>query len=129
MPASEPVPVSRPVVLVIDDELPLLDALRQGLKTEFDVEVASSAEEATMLSATRQYDVIVCDQLLPGEQGLEFLMRLARLHPGARRILLTGYINPDLISRSVALAGLSACLIKPVSTPELIKVIHKALAE
>jgi len=103
--------------------------MQQGLKADFDVEVAASAEEATLLSGTRQYDAIVCDQLLPGEQGLEFLMRLARQHPAARRILLTGYINPDLISRSVALAGLSACLIKPVSTPDLIKVIRKALAE
>jgi DNA-binding NarL/FixJ family response regulator len=127
--ASSPTPAPRPVVLVIDDELPLLDAMCQGLATQFDVDGAGTAEEATLLAATRRYDVIVCDQLLPGEQGLEFLMRLSKQYPGARRILLTGYINPDLISRSVALAGLSACLLKPVSATELIKTIRTALAE
>lgn len=119
---------SRPAVLIIDDEPMLLEAMRQGLKAEFSVEVATTAEEGTLLAATRPYDVIICDQLLPGEQGLEFLMRLAAQRPGARRILLTGYINPDLISRSIALAGLSACLLKPVSTPELVKAIRTALS-
>ena len=128
MPVPQPTSGARPVVLLIDDEIPLLDAMRQSLAAEFEVDAAASAEEGTLLAATRPYDVIICDQLLPGEQGLEFLMRLAAQHPGARRILLTGYINPDLISRSLALAGLSACLLKPVSMAELAKAIRAALA-
>jgi two-component system response regulator HupR/HoxA len=126
VPTSDPVP--RPVVLIIDDEPPLLEAMRQSLEAEFAIDTAATAEEATLLAGTRRYDVIVCDQLLPGEQGLEFLLRSAAQQPATRRILLTGYINPDLISRSVALAGLSACLLKPVSAAELTKAIHAALA-
>lgn len=128
MAAPQPGPSVRPAVLIIDDEPPLLDAMRQGLSHDFDVDAAPTAEEGTLLAATRKYDVIVCDQLLPGEQGLEFLMRMAPLHPAARRIMLTGYINPDLISRSIASAQLSACLLKPISIPELAKAIRKALA-
>ncbi|HWA09393.1 MAG TPA: response regulator [Opitutaceae bacterium] len=128
MAASPSAPAPRPAVLIVDDEPGLLEAMRQGLAAEFDIDVAGTAEEATLLAGTRSYDAIVCDQLLPGEQGLEFLMRLSKQQPAARRILLTGYINPDLISRSVALAGLSSCLLKPVSTAELAKVIRRALA-
>ena len=127
MTAPQPGTNVRPAVLIIDDEPPLLDAMRQGLEHEFDVDAASTAEEGTLLAATRNYDVIVSDQLLPGEQGLEFLMRMASLHPGARRIMLTGYINPDLISRSMASAQLSACLLKPASIAELTQAIRKAL--
>lgn len=128
MAAPQPGQSARPAVLLIDDEPPLLDAMRQGLAHEFDVDAASTAEEGTLLAATRKYDVIVSDQLLPGEQGLEFLMRVAAQHPGARRIMLTGYINPDLISRSIALAQLSDCLLKPISIAELARAIRKALA-
>lgn len=128
MATSQPGTTVRPAVLIIDDEPPLLDAMRQGLGQEFDVDAASTAEEGTLLAATRKYDVIVCDQLLPGEQGLEFLMRMASLHPGSRRIMLTGYINPDLISRSMASAQLSACLLKPASIAELARTIRQALA-
>jgi DNA-binding NarL/FixJ family response regulator len=117
------------VVLIVDDEPPLLEAMRQSLEAEFDVETAPSAEEATLLVGTRRYDVIVCDQLLPGEQGLEFLLRASAHQPAMRRILLTGYINPDLISRSVAVAGLSACLLKPVSAADLAKAIRASLTE
>jgi DNA-binding NtrC family response regulator len=117
----------RPKVLLIDDELPLLDALSLGLKNDFEVEIASSAEEAALLETTRQYDVVVCDQMLPGEQGLEFLIRSSERQPGARRIMMTGYINPELLSRSVSLAKLSACLIKPVGAKDLTQAIRAAL--
>lgn len=129
MPAPQPTPPPRTTVLIVDDEPQLLEAMRLSLTKEFALDVTATAEEATLFAATRRYDVIICDQLLPGEQGLEFLMRLSAQQPGSRRILLTGYINPDLISRSVALAGLSACLLKPVSAEELAKAIRAAMAE
>ena len=128
MAAPQPGPTVRPAVLIVEDESPLLDAMRQGLEKEYDVDAASTAEEATLLAATRKYDVIISDQLLPGEQGLEFLMRVAAQQPSARRIMLTGYINPDLISRSIASAQLSACLLKPISIAELMKAIRKVIA-
>ena len=124
-PASGP----RPAVLLVDDEEMLLDAMRQTLEHEFAVDIAQTAEEATLLAGTRRYDVIVCDQLLPGEQGLEFFIRIAAQQPASRRILVTGYINPDLISRSVRLGKLSACLLKPISSAELSRAIRAALAE
>lgn len=118
---------NRPVVLLVDDEQALLGALREGLESEFEIETASSAEEATMMASTRRYDVVVCDQLLPGEQGLEFLVKLAQHQPGARRIMMTGYINPELLSRSISLAKLSQCLIKPVSPQQLAQTIRAVL--
>ena len=119
---------NKPLVLLIDDEPFILDVLRAGLQSEFEIETASSAEEANLLIGTRRYDAIVSDQILPGENGLEFLIRAFRQQPTARRILLTGYINPELLSRSTSLAGLSACLLKPVHFAELKKTLYAALA-
>jgi DNA-binding NtrC family response regulator len=118
---------TRPVVLLVDDEPGLLDAMRPGLESHFDLDCASSAEEAEMLLGTRAYDVVVSDHLMPGEEGLKFLMRAAQRRPGMLRILLTGYMNPELISRSVAVAGLTACLVKPVRASDLAHTIRKAL--
>lgn len=127
MPAATPAP--RPVVLIIDDEPELLESIRAGLGSEFEVETATSAEEGTLLAGTRHYDVVVCDQLLPGEQGLDFLVRIAAQFPDTRRILMTGYMNPELLSRGIPVAQLSAYLLKPVSTAELAKAIRAALAK
>jgi len=125
---SAPAPKAKPLVLLVDDESNILELLRTGLESDFEVETATSAEDAALLTGTRQYDCIVCDQVMPGQNGLEFLMRSAELQPKTRRIMLTGYINPELLSRAVPLAGLSACILKPMHPNDLKKAIHAALA-
>jgi DNA-binding NarL/FixJ family response regulator len=120
-------PISRPAVLLVDDEAPVRDVLRLSLKEHFDVETASSASEAEMMMATHHYDVVVCDHLMPEEEGLTFLARARKQFPQMQRILLTGYMNPELLSRSTTVAGLAACLMKPVHTQTLIDAIRLAI--
>jgi len=124
--SESPLPARRPVLLV-DDEPAFLDAMTQGMAGEFEVVTAASAAEAVSRMAMRKYAVVICDHVLPGEAGLDFLIRMRERHPGTRRILLTGYINPELLSRSIAVAGLSACMLKPVHAAELSKAIREAL--
>ena len=126
-PAS-PTP-GRPSVLLVDDEPALLELMQLGLETEFDVEVAGSTEEASMLLETGAHNVVVCDHLMPRGNGLDFLIEVSRRHPAVRRILVTGYMNPEFLSRTTSLARLSACLMKPVHNAEMIAVIRRALAE
>jgi DNA-binding NtrC family response regulator len=120
-------PEHRPVVLLVDDERSMLDAFRMQLGTVFDLETANSASEAELMMASRKYDVVVCDHLMPGEPGLDFLSRMSAVFPGTRRILVTGYMNPELISRSVTLADLSECLLKPLKSEAIIEAVKKAL--
>jgi DNA-binding NtrC family response regulator len=120
-------PRAQPVVLLVDDEPALLESLAQELREAFQLYTASSAAEAEVMLAARTYDAIVSDHLMPGEQGLDFLVRVSQVMPSTKRIMVTGYANPELISRSVGLAGLSACLIKPVRAAEIIATVRKAL--
>jgi DNA-binding NarL/FixJ family response regulator len=124
--SESPLAARRPVLLV-DDEPAFLDAMAQGMAGEFEVVTAASAAEAVSRMAMRKYAVVICDHILPGEAGLDFLIRMRERHPETRRILLTGYINPELLSRSIAVAGLSACLLKPVRASELAKAVREAL--
>lgn len=117
----------RPVVLLVDDEAQMRSVLELNLKEHFDVESASSASEAEMMLATRSYDIVVCDHLMPTEEGLAFLTRVRTQFPKVQRILMTGYMNPELLSRSIAVAGLASCLMKPVPIPDLIEAIRLAL--
>jgi len=119
---------SRPLVLVVDDEVEIRLALKLGLETEFEVHLASSAEEAEGMLATHGYNVLLSDHLMQGEDGLPFLMRMRQKYPEVHRIMMTSYINPELLARSEALAGLSACLMKPLSLATVVAAIRKALA-
>ncbi|MFA5262768.1 MAG: response regulator [Opitutaceae bacterium] len=119
----------RSLVLVVDDENALNTLLTVTLSDAFDIETATSAEEAELLMASRSYDAIVCDHMLPGEQGLDFLVRMSSRYPDTKRILLTGYINPDFLSRSIGVAKLSSCLLKPTKMEDLAAAVRKALTE
>ena len=112
--------------MLVDDEPALLETFRLGLGGEFDLDLADSAEEAERRMATRAYDVVVCDHLMPGEEGLQFLIRASERYPRTQRILITGYMNPELLSRDVALARLATCLLKPVKATELAEAIRRA---
>ena len=94
----------------------------------FEVELAGNVAEARALLSSRKFSLILCDHMLPGkEQGLDFLMEALRQQPDTKRILMTGYLNPELLSRGSALAQLSACLIKPVDIMRLRKELDEAL--
>jgi len=119
----------RPCLLLVEDDIPLAEAVRANLESDYEVDWAGTVEDALLLLGARNYAAIVSDHMLPGEkQGLDFLVEALARQPGAKRILTTGYLNPDLIGRSVAVAQLSACLIKPVSMMRLRQELHLALA-
>lgn len=122
-------PASRPSLLLVEDEVTLVAALRENLEMEYDVEVAGTVEEARLLLSSRKFDVILSDHMLPGkDQGLDFLVEALERQPATKRILMTGYLNPDLLGRSVSLAQLSACLLKPVDPAQLKLELRRALA-
>ncbi|RXK56457.1 response regulator [Oleiharenicola lentus] len=126
---AEAAPVSRPALLLVEDEAPLAAALSENLSMEYEVEIAGTVEEARLLLSTQKFALILSDHMLPGRaQGLDFLVEALQRQPEAKRILMTGYLNPDLIGRSVSLAQLSACLIKPVDIARLKQELRRALA-
>jgi len=118
----------RPAVLLVDDETELSAVLAEAMAGEFAVETVASAAEAETALGRWAFDVVVCDHLMPGEQGLDFFVRHYGRWPATRRILLTGYMNPELISRSVSVAGLAACVLKPLTPSELAQAVRAALA-
>ncbi len=126
---AEPASSSRPSLLLVEDEAPLAAALCGNLEAEYEIEVAGTVEEARLLLSTHKFDAILSDHMLPGKaQGLDFLVEALERQPTAKRILMTGYLNPDLLGRSVSLANLSACLIKPVDIAQLKQELKEALA-
>jgi len=117
----------RPNILLVDDEPALLEAMRLNMEARFNVHTARSVAEAERLLAQERCDVVVTDHLMPNELGLNFLVRIKDRYPSMRRILVTGDMNPDLQSRAEQLAGLSACLIKPIRYTDIERAIRQAL--
>ncbi len=69
--------MSGPVVLVVDDEPQIRRALRVGLTGHgYNVQVASSGEEALDLAAVSRPSVVILDLVLPGISGLDVCKEL-----------------------------------------------------
>ena len=93
--APTPLPTSTPRarVLVVDDELPLAMVLKRVLEDEHEVLVASSAEEALELILTDgDFDVVLCDVLMPGTSGVDLFGELSMQRPALapRVVFMTG---------------------------------------
>jgi DNA-binding NtrC family response regulator len=113
-------------VLLVDDEKPLLDVFAAALGTQFEVTTASNAREADFILQKKTFKVVVADHLMPGGNGMNFLVRAREEFPHMQRVLVTGYMKPEMLLRSVNEAALFRYLLKPVSMPELIKVVQDA---
>ncbi len=71
---------------------------------------------------------MIADHLMPGGNGMSFLVRAREEFPQMQRILVTGYMKPEMLIRSVNEAALFRYLLKPVSLADLIKVVQEAAA-
>ncbi len=123
--AAPPVP-TKDAVLLVDDEKALLDVFAAALGPYFEVTTASNAREADFVLQKKAFKVVVADHLMPGGNGMNFLVRAREEFPHTQRVLVTGYMKPEMLLRSVNEAALFRYLLKPVSMPELVKVVQDA---
>lgn len=118
--------LTKDAVLLVDDEQPLLDVFRAALSPRFDITTANTAREADLILHKKSFKVVVADHLMPGGNGMNFLTRAREDFPHMQRILVTGYMKPEMLLRSVNEAALFRYLLKPVAIAELLSVVTDA---
>jgi PAS domain S-box-containing protein len=80
-------------VLVIDDEPALASMIRRVLSKDCDVDVAIDAREGlALLVDGGEYDVVLCDLMMPDMTGMDLYAEIARRRPGVERrfVFMTG---------------------------------------
>jgi two-component system, OmpR family, alkaline phosphatase synthesis response regulator PhoP len=108
-----------PRVLVVDDEAPMVELVREYLRSEgMEVAVAGDGPAALDAVRDRRPDVVVLDVMLPGLDGFEVLRRV-RTFSDAYVIMLTA--RAEEIDRIVGLSvGADDYMVKPFSPRELV---------
>jgi CheY-like chemotaxis protein len=77
--------------------------------------------------ANCQIDLLVSDMLLPGLSGFDLAVKLREQYPRMRVILMTGYVEGDIVQRCLAELG-AAFLDKPFQPAVLRRMVREALA-
>jgi len=81
-------------VLVVDDEVSVCQSLVGFLEdSDFDVNSASSGEEALELAKKEYFDVAIVDLRLPGISGDALILKAHQLVPDLRFIIHTGSVG------------------------------------
>ncbi len=106
-------------ILVVDDDPLLAAALRRPLAYEgFEVQVATSGEEALSRVMERTPDLIILDVLLPGIDGLEVCRRLRQIGDSPVLMLTARSEVPERVAGFEA--GADDYLGKPFAFEELL---------
>jgi FixJ family two-component response regulator len=117
----------RPLVIIIDDDLALQEALT-GLLETVNLHTASFSSASEFLASKRAGGpcCIVLDVRLPGLGGLEFQRRLAAENVRTPIIFITGYGDVPMSVRAMK-AGAVEFLTKPIRDQEFLEAVQEAL--
>lgn len=125
--------MSKPIILCVDDEPLILEALRRELRSRFDhrfsYETAPDGQAALELldelaAEGESVVLVLSDWLMPGLPGDEFLHQVRLRWPGIPAILVTGQADPQAITRVLRGELASHVLPKPWDAQELLGIVE-----
>jgi CheY-like chemotaxis protein len=116
-------------VLVVDDDLGVLDLLRDLLESRgYRVLTALSGEDAVRAVAGQPVQAVVVDLFLPGMDGLQLITRLAPQLSPAAAIVITGSAHHPRLD-AARRAGIGTVLRKPLDLDRLLASLQAILDE
>ncbi|HTM61716.1 MAG TPA: PAS domain S-box protein [Burkholderiales bacterium] len=108
-------------ILVVDDEAPVADFMRE-LLSSWGIDAVATTDPREALTAFTfepdAYDLVITDQTMPSATGLGLARDLLARRPDLPVILCTGHIDP-IAQRELESAGIRGLLHKPVEPDEL----------
>lgn len=114
-------------ILVVDDEEIVLKSCERILSPEgYEVDIATSAEDALKLLDKKQFDLIITDIKMPGMDGIEFMKQVRAKNPDVNIIVITGHPSQESIKAALSMRIIDY-LPKPFSPTHLIEITNNAI--
>ena len=129
--------MSKPNIICVDDQREVLSAIKRELdafSTDFNIVECESASEADEVvnelnDENQTIALIICDHIMPGENGIEFLARINKddRFNQTKRMLLTGLASHQDTIKAINEAQIHYYLEKPWDSDELVAVVKKLI--
>lgn len=120
-----------PSLLIVDDEPLACDMVKEMLADSFDdITLAADGDSGLAAYRAQAVDLVITDLVMPGKNGIDFILELKKNYPDCRIIAMSGgggiagrfeYLP---IAKMIGAAGL---LEKPFSTEALRELVNKVL--
>lgn len=126
---KEPLGVGAPAVLLVEDDDQVRAFIRSLLSNEgYNVIEARTGEEGLQVGMQKngEVDLLLSDMLLPELSGFDLAERLMSAYPKLRVLFITGYVEGDIVQRSVNELG-ATFLDKPFLPSALLQMVRDAI--
>lgn len=114
-------------ILIIDDERPIRNTLREILEFEkFKVEDAEDGKAGLALAIKNQYDLILCDIKMPQMDGIEVLEKLQAAGIDSPVVMISGHGTIETAVEAIKI-GAYDFIAKPLDLNRLLVTIRNAM--
>ncbi|MCY1016758.1 MULTISPECIES: response regulator [Pyxidicoccus] len=132
MPVPEELGSGTVRLLVVDDERPVLEAIKRAFKpyaAQVELQTTTSGVEALLLVSEQKPHGMIIDLNMPDIDGLEVCRRIRarKQMEGVRLITMTSLHSPEVVDQSKQ-AGALACMAKPLDVQEVLELFRVPLA-
>ena len=120
-------------ILYVDDEQSNLNAFKNLFRKKFNVITANSGQKGLEILEAQPLDLIITDQRMPEMTGIEFLKKVRAKRSNHKFILLTAFVDNDVIKEAINDVGIYWYVNKPFDPDQMeqniINAIHAYHAE
>lgn len=110
----------KPLILVVDDDAPILTLMRNVLREfGFDARVASTGEEALQAAREAKPDLVLLDKNMPGMSGSQVIDAL-RSEGGLANVPVLFLSGEPVDSEQIARLGAAGAVMKPFDVADLV---------
>lgn len=113
-------------LLILDDEVGILTAVKRLFRREYDVVTFTEGEAALAYLAEHKTAVIISDMRMPGMDGAEFLANSVTISPNSIRILMTGFADMDSAVKAINQGKIFNYVQKPWDNQQLKLLVKNA---
>src|SRR6266581_2909604 len=115
-------------ILIVDDNRLILESLCQLLKDEeVRLLTANDDQEATALVREEEIAVILCDNIMPGMSGLDFLTCLTTISPNTIKILMSAFADLPTVLTAINRSEVFRYVLKPWHDAEMTAAVREGL--
>lgn len=113
-------------ILYVDDEVSNLNMFKASFRMHYNITLAKSAEDGKKVLSEQDIHIIITDQRMPNETGVEFLASIVEQYPEPIRMLLTGYADIEAVIDAINKSKIYHYISKPWEDQHLRVTIDKA---
>ncbi len=118
--------MARKMLVIDDDPMVLSSCLRIFEEEGFYVVTTTGPEEGLSLVLDTYFDVVLCDWMMPGLDGMDVVTRLDETSPGSAVVMISGYPSIERATEAMK-RGAMDYVAKPFTPDEIIKAVNEAI--